>query len=97
MKNEELAKLKIKSNYDDGMNEWAIPVFLLKNREVTLPSVSIKKQSQDFMENQKNERVLVFEDEEREQSASVLSSNNNKFRNSVNASNELNMQQSNRT
>ena len=51
MKNEELAKLKIKSNYDDGMNEWAIPVFLLKNSEVTLPSVSIKKQAQDFMEN----------------------------------------------
>lgn len=58
MKQEEIAKLKSKSSYDDGMNEWAIPVFLLKNREVALPSLSIKKQAQEFMENQKNERVV---------------------------------------
>ena len=51
MKQEEIAKLKSKSSYDDGMNEWAIPVFLLKAREVALPSLSIKKQAQEFMEN----------------------------------------------
>jgi hypothetical protein len=43
MKPEELAKLKHKSNYDDGTNDWQIPVFLLKAREVALPSLSIKK------------------------------------------------------
>ena len=43
MKPEELAKLKNKSSYDDGMNEWSIPVFLLKAREVASPSLSIKK------------------------------------------------------
>ena len=63
MKPEELAKLKLKSTYDDDTNEWTIPVFLLKAREVALPSLSIKKQAQDFMENQKNERVLVYADE----------------------------------
>ena len=51
MKNEDLAKLRAKANYEDGQNDWAIPVFLLKNREVTLPSVSIKKQAAEFMEN----------------------------------------------
>lgn len=43
MKPEELSKLKMKSSYDDATNEWQIPIFLLKNREVALPSLSIKK------------------------------------------------------
>jgi hypothetical protein len=43
MKPEELAKLKGKAVFDDGMNEWSIPVFLLKAKEVALPSLSIKK------------------------------------------------------
>jgi len=43
MKTEELAKSKHKSTYDDDTNEWSIPVFLLKAREVALPSLSIKK------------------------------------------------------
>ena len=50
MKPEEIAKLKNKSSYDDGMNEWNIPVFLLKAREVALPSLSIKKQAAEFMD-----------------------------------------------
>lgn len=64
MKPEELAKLKQKSSYDDGMNEWQIPVFLLKAKEVALPSLSIKKQAQEFMERQKNEREIYYMDEE---------------------------------
>jgi hypothetical protein len=43
MKPEELTKLKMKSQYDDGTNEWQVPVFLLKAREVALPGLSIKK------------------------------------------------------
>ena len=66
MKPEELAKLKLKSTYDDDSNEWTIHVFLLKARELALPSLSIKKQAQEFMENQKNERVLVYADDEEE-------------------------------
>ena len=43
MKPEELTKIKHKSSYDDGSGDWNIPVFLLKAREVALPSLSIKK------------------------------------------------------
>jgi hypothetical protein len=68
MKPEELAKLKGKSSYDDGRNEWNVPVFLLKAREVALPSLSIKKQANEFMESQKNEREIVYDDENYEQS-----------------------------
>ena len=39
-------------------------MFLLKAKEVALPSLSIKKQAQEFMERQKNERELKYEDEE---------------------------------
>lgn len=74
MKGEELAKLKLKSTFDDDTNEWTIPVFLLKAREVALPSLSIKKQAQEFMENQKNERMLVYADEESEDSNANLKS-----------------------
>lgn len=63
MKPEELQKLKHKSSYDDGANDWQIPIFLLKNREVALPSLSIKKQAAEFMEDQKQERTMVFKDE----------------------------------
>ena len=49
-RNEELAKLKMKSQYDDAINDWVIPVFLLKNKEIALPSLSIKKQAMEFMD-----------------------------------------------
>jgi len=51
----------MKSSYDDATNEWSIPVFLLKNKDVALPSLSIKKQAQDYMENQKDQREMQFE------------------------------------
>ena len=40
MKPEELAKLKMKSSYDDAINEWQIPILLLKAQEVALSSLS---------------------------------------------------------
>jgi hypothetical protein len=30
MKDEEIAKLKLKSNYDDGVDDWVIPPFILQ-------------------------------------------------------------------
>jgi len=45
LKTDEITKLKSKSQYDDGDNEWNIPVFVLKAREVNLPSLSMKKQT----------------------------------------------------
>jgi len=50
MKESEISKLKIKSQYDDSVNDWVVPPFLLKAREVALPSLSIKKQANEFME-----------------------------------------------
>lgn len=56
MRSEDIAKLKMKSQYDDAINDWVIPVFLLKNKEITLPSLSIKKQAQDMMDEEKQSR-----------------------------------------
>ena len=48
LKPDEIAKLKSKSAYDDGFNEWDIPNFVLKARDVALPSLSgMKPASQD--------------------------------------------------
>lgn len=80
MKPEEIAKLKNKSTYDDGANEWTIPVFILKNREVALPSLSIKKQAQELMENQKNEREVVYADDDSPQ-ANPSTINQNQYNN----------------
>ena len=77
MRNEELAKLKMKSQYDDAINDWQIPVFLLKNKEIALPSLSIKKQAMDYMDDQKDQRTLVFENEQVESDNSSGSAKRN--------------------
>lgn len=64
MNKEHLAKLKMKSQFDDATNDWNIPIFLLKNKEIALPSLQIKKQAQDLMESEKEQRQLVFEGED---------------------------------
>jgi hypothetical protein len=51
MKNEEIAKLKLKSQYDDNIDDWMIPPFMLKAKEVTLPT--LKKAGYDAMELEK--------------------------------------------
>ena len=56
MNNESIAKLKMKSEYDDAINDWIVPPFLFKNKEITLPSLSVKKQAADQMEHEKNAR-----------------------------------------
>lgn len=62
MKTNEIAKLKAKSVWDDGINDWVIPAFLLKARAVELPSLSIKKNAQnEFMEQQKDEREMQID------------------------------------
>lgn len=60
LKPEELAKLKGKAAFDDGTNEWQIPMFLLKAKEVALPSLSIKKQGAE----QNDRDVDGYSDEE---------------------------------
>lgn len=59
LKDEEIAKLKLKSTYDDNSNDWVIPPFILKGKEVTLPS--LKKNGYDVMEQEKENRDLAIE------------------------------------
>ena len=51
MKDEEIARLKTKSTYEDNINDWQIPPFILKAKEVTLPA--LKKNGYDMMEQEK--------------------------------------------
>ena len=48
MKEEEIAKLKMKSEYDDDKDDWIIPPFILRAKEITLPA--LKKNGYDVME-----------------------------------------------
>jgi hypothetical protein len=48
MKSEEIARLKSKSSYDDNTGEWNVPPFILKGKEITLPS--LKKNGYEVME-----------------------------------------------
>jgi hypothetical protein len=65
MKNEEIAKLKHKSQYDDNINDWIIPPFILKAKEVTLPS--LKKNGYDVMEQEKENRDLAIDGDSEEE------------------------------
>ena len=71
MKTNEIAKLKAKSVWDDGINDWVIPAFLLKARAVELPSLSIKKNAQnEFLEQQKDEREMQIDGDSDDQGSS---------------------------
>ena len=59
MKQEEIAKLKLKSSYDDNLNDWVVPPFILRAKEVTLPS--LKKNGYEVMEQEKESRDLTIE------------------------------------
>ncbi len=59
MKDEEVAKVKLKSQYDDANNDWLVPPFILKSKEVTLPS--LKKTGYDVMEQEKENRDLQID------------------------------------
>lgn len=52
LKNEEIAKIKLKSTYED--DDWLIPSFLLRAKEVCLPKVN----GRAMMEREKDEREL---------------------------------------
>jgi len=73
MKDEEIAKLKLKSQYDDNVNDWIVPPFILRAKEVTLPS--LKKNAYDVMEQEKENRDVAIEGENSD------GSSQNNFRN----------------
>ena len=56
LKDEEITKLKRKSKYED--DDWVVPYFVLRQKEVNLPKVN----GRNIMENEKNERALEMND-----------------------------------
>ena len=52
LKDEEIAKLKLKSSYED--DDWQIPPFVLKAKEVFLPKVN----GRQMMDREKDEREM---------------------------------------
>lgn len=61
MKDEEIAKVKMKSEYDEDRDDWIVPPFQLKAKEVTLPSLGMRKAALDQMEQEKENRELAIE------------------------------------
>lgn len=59
LRNEEIAKLKHKSEYDDAINDWVIPPFKMKEKEVHLPTM--KKAGKAVMEADKESRELEIQ------------------------------------
>lgn len=57
LKNEEIAKLKVRSQYED--NDWIIPPFTLRGKELNLPKLN----GRNIMEKEKEERDLHILDE----------------------------------
>lgn len=56
LKDEEIAKLKLKSNYED--DDWNVPAFVLRQKEVSLPKVN----GRGIMEREKQERDMELAD-----------------------------------
>lgn len=69
MKDEEIAKLKIKSEYDENIDDWVVPPFILRAKEVTLPS--LKKNGYDVMEQEKENRDLTIDNDTDEEDQGI--------------------------
>ncbi len=54
LKDEEIAKIKLKSTYEE--DDWLIPPFVLRAKEVHLPKVN----GRAMVEREKDERELEF-------------------------------------
>lgn len=52
LRDDEIAKLKLKSTYED--DDWVIPAFVLKAKEMCLPKVN----GRAVMEREKDEREI---------------------------------------
>lgn len=75
MREDEIARLRHKSEYDDNADDWLVPPFLLRAKEITLPQL---RKGYDVMEQEKENRELAIdggeeaadsEDEEEESSS----------------------------
>lgn len=56
----EFAKIKQKCEFDEDKDEWSIPPFYMKGKEVQLPKLGLGR-AQAVVEQEKNNRELAFE------------------------------------
>jgi hypothetical protein len=61
MNENNLYKIKTRSNYDDETCEWEIPPFVLKGKQVNLPKLGLQKARQ-FIEEEKNNQIVDFKE-----------------------------------
>ena len=61
LKEDQLYKIKAKSQFDDENNQWKIPVFILKKGEIELPKLPEARAKQLLAENL--EQILEFKEE----------------------------------
>lgn len=54
-----LYKIKSKSQYDDEKSEWNIPPFVLKGDQVNLPKLGVQK-AMRFVEEEKQNKIVDF-------------------------------------
>ena len=54
-----LYKIKSKSAYDDEKQEWDIPPFVLKGKQINLPKLGLQK-AKRFIEEEKNNHIVEF-------------------------------------
>ena len=59
LNNHEIAKIRMKSQFDDDTNEWKIPYFYMKAKDVQFPTLSRIK-NRDLVENEKENRDIEF-------------------------------------
>ena len=57
LKDDEIAKIKLKSNYED--DDWIIPPFVLRAKEVSLPKVN----GRAVMDREKEDRYLDIKED----------------------------------
>ena len=56
LKTEDIARLKMKSKYDDNGGDWVVPPFTIKGKDLNLPKVNGRR----VMEADKEERNVQF-------------------------------------
>lgn len=59
MSENNLYKIKTRSQYDDETSQWEIPPFVLKGKQVNLPKIGLQKARQ-FIEEEKNNQIVHF-------------------------------------
>ena len=62
----ELQRVRNKCSYDDELNEWSIPSFFLKGKEVQLPKLGGGREAA-VIEAEKENRDLMFGDDDDEE------------------------------